>query len=84
LAWPHLLVIGIFFSTLLHVIFRRVFLTPETTLLLTSEAVWSMVGFASFAVLLTSGALYAAWQSRSTPHGSSWDDVPGEGEIGHD
>jgi cellulose synthase (UDP-forming) len=84
LAWPHLLLTAVYMSTLLQVLYARAFQIPEAALMLTSEAVWGMVAFATFAVILTSGALYSAWESRSPPGENAWDAVHCAGDIGHD
>ena len=85
LAWPHLLLTGAFLATLGKVLYTRVFQTTEGTLLLTGEAVWGMVAFATFAVVLTSGALYSAWASRSRPAENAWETIPGaEGDARHE
>jgi cellulose synthase (UDP-forming) len=84
LAWPHLLLAAVYLSTLLQVLYARAFRIPEASLMLTSEAVWGMVAFATFAVILTSGALYSAWKSRSLPGDNAWDTVASSGEIDND
>lgn len=43
--------------------------------MLSSQAVWAMLGFATFAVLLASGGIHAAWQARTPPRTVPWDDV---------
>lgn len=75
LAWPHLVVVALYTGTLAWTLYSRVARTPEGSLRLTAEAVWAMIGFASFATLLSSGAIYAAWESRRVPAGSAWDDI---------
>jgi hypothetical protein len=51
---------------------RRLRHTPEGALALSSEAVWGMMLFATLPALLSAGALFAAWQSRSTPAEPPW------------
>ena len=75
LAWPHLLVLGAYLATLARVAFVRLERTPEGALALSSEAVWGMVGFATVAAAATLGALYAAWEARTPPAGSPWDEI---------
>lgn len=75
LAWPHVVLLTLFAGTLLRVLFTRLVSTPEGTLMLTTEAEWGMVGFASMSVLMVSGALYAAWEARTPPRGFAWDNL---------
>jgi cellulose synthase (UDP-forming) len=75
LAWPHLTVAAAYVVTVLWTLYRRLVVTPEGSLFLTSEAVWGMVGFATMAVAMAGGGIYAAWESRSTPPGVPWDGV---------
>jgi cellulose synthase (UDP-forming) len=75
LAWPHLLVVCAFAVTLGRVVHDRVFRTSEGALMLTSEAVWAMIGFALVSASFATGALYAAWDSRRHPGTAAWDAV---------
>jgi cellulose synthase (UDP-forming) len=75
LAWPHLVLLALFLATVAKVAIWRLLYTPEGALVLTSEAVWGMVAFASLALTLTSGAIYAAWTSRTVPPGQPWEGV---------
>jgi hypothetical protein len=75
LAAPHLTLLGLFASTLVWTAFKRLTLVPEIDLMLTSEATWGMVAFASVAIATTSGAVYAAWSSRKVPGGQPWETI---------
>jgi cellulose synthase (UDP-forming) len=75
LAAPHLVLVGAYAVTLAWTLYRRLVLTPEGALVLSSEAVWGMVGFATVALLMTGGGIYAAWEARSLPTGKPWDIV---------
>lgn len=75
LAWPHLLLLVLFLTTVGSTLYRRLALTPEGSLMLTSEAVWGMVGFASISVLMVSGGIWAAWEARMAPERNAWEDV---------
>ncbi len=75
LAWPHLMLLALYGASLLQVVDTRITSTSEGALMLTAEAVWGMVGFASMSVFMISGALYAAWEARKPPQGFAWDDV---------
>ena len=75
LAWPHLALAAVYGITLAWTVYRRLVLTPEAALFLTSEAVWGMVAFASLAMLLASGGIRAAWEARRPPAGTPWDVV---------
>jgi hypothetical protein len=76
LAWPHLLLAAVYLLTLGYTVHGRLFRTPEAVLVLTAEAVWAMVGFATLAVILASGGIAAAWHARRPPRGGAWDAVP--------
>jgi cellulose synthase (UDP-forming) len=75
LAWPHLALLALFVGTVVQVALWRLFRTPEGSLILTAEAVWGMVSFASLAALFAAGAVYAAWTSRTVPPGQPWEAV---------
>lgn len=75
LAWPSLLLVGIYLVTLVRVVYLRMYLTSEGSLELSSEAVWGMLAFATLPVLAACGALYAAWQARTPPRGVPWESV---------
>jgi cellulose synthase (UDP-forming) len=81
LSWPHLVHVAIYAVTLARTLYWRLTRTPEGALELTSEAVWGMTAFATLSLLLASGALYAAWESRKPPEGNPWDGIDIE-EIG--
>jgi cellulose synthase (UDP-forming) len=79
LAWPHLLLVALYLSTLGRTVYDRLVRTPEARLVLTAEAVWAMVGFATVAVAMASGGIHTAWQARTPPAGAAWDDVDIQG-----
>jgi cellulose synthase (UDP-forming) len=79
LAWPHLLLAAVYVVTLAYTVYQRLLVTSEGSLMLTSEAVWGMVGFASIALVLSGGGIHAAWQARNPPAGAAWDDIDVEG-----
>ena len=76
LAWPHLVVLTVFVTTLARVVAERLLRTPQGDLLLTSEAVWAMVAFASLSSMMLAGGVRAAWQSRRPPDSPPWELVP--------
>jgi cellulose synthase (UDP-forming) len=82
LAWPHLVVVLLFATTLVATFLIRATRTPEEVIAVTSEAVWGMLGFAALSVLLLSGGIYAAWTARTPRAGAAWDaiDVANVGE----
>lgn len=73
LVWPHMIVLALYMVTLVKVLYTRLFLTPEAFLVLSTEAVWGMMGFATMTVALSSGVFYATWQARKPIPGSAWD-----------
>ncbi|MDP2955652.1 MAG: cellulose synthase catalytic subunit [Longimicrobiales bacterium] len=75
LAWPHLLLLGVYLLTLAHTLYGRLVSTPEAQLALSAEAVWAMTGFATSAVILAGGGIHAAWRARSTPPDAAWDAI---------
>jgi cellulose synthase (UDP-forming) len=75
LAWPQLLLFGVFGTTLIRIGHQRFTSTPEAAIELTSEATWGMMAFAALPVLAAAGGLYAAWESRRPAPGAPWDDV---------
>jgi cellulose synthase (UDP-forming) len=75
LAWPQLLVIGVFCTTVVRIAYTRVMITPEAALQLSSEATWGMLAFASLPVLAMIVSLHAAWEARRPAAGDPWDGV---------
>jgi len=75
LAWPQLLQLALYGVTLTWTVYQRVRRTSEGSLVLSSEAVWGMMLFATLPLLLAVGALLPAWQSRSPAPGAPWDEV---------
>jgi cellulose synthase (UDP-forming) len=75
LASPHIALVAAFVVTAVWVIVRRLTVVPEVELMLTSEAVWGMIFFASIAAMTSCGAIYAAWSSRKVPAGQPWEAI---------
>lgn len=75
LAWPHLLLLTAYLVTLVRTLHVRLYRTSEGSLMLTAEAVWAMIGFATVAAVLSTGGIAAAWQARRVPAGDAWDDI---------
>lgn len=75
LAWPQLALIAIYALTLVRVVAWRFRSEPELSLELSSEAVWGMLAFASLPVLMSFGALKAAWDARRLPADAPWDAI---------
>jgi cellulose synthase (UDP-forming) len=75
LAAPHLLLLTAYCATVGLTLHTRLLRTPEGSLMLTAEAVWGMVAFATVAAALTAGGIYAAWQARTPPEGSAWNEI---------
>jgi cellulose synthase (UDP-forming) len=76
LAWPHLLLIAAYLTTVTRVVFERIFVVSESRLELTSEATWGMVAFATIPVLTCIGVLRAAFESsRAQQPDDAWDSV---------
>ena len=75
LAWPQLVLIGLYLVTIARVFVMRTRGTTEASLELSAEAVWGMIAFATLPVIASVGAVYAAWQARRLPATAPWDDV---------
>jgi cellulose synthase (UDP-forming) len=75
LAWPQLVLFALFVVTVWRLATERLHETVEGSLQLSSEAVWGMVGFATLPVVLSVGAIFAAWRSRYPAAGNPWDAV---------
>jgi cellulose synthase (UDP-forming) len=75
LAWPHLLLAAVYMGTLAYTLHWRLYRAPEAALVLTAEAVWAMIAFATLAVVLASGGIVAAWHARTAPADAAWDVV---------
>lgn len=75
LAWPHITVLTFYIGTVSYVVYSRLLTTPEAKLLLTSEAVWGMIAFATISLAMIAGAIYAAWESTYLVRGFAWDSV---------
>lgn len=75
LAWPQLLLIGLYLATLVRVADVRMRATAEAALALSTPAIWGMIVFATLPLLASVGTLRAAWQSRRPAPGAPWDTV---------
>ncbi|MEO5509431.1 MAG: glycosyltransferase family 2 protein [Longimicrobiales bacterium] len=75
LAWPLLVLLVLYTVTVGWTIYNRLLLESAGTLVLTSQAVWGMIGFATLAAMLSVGGVYAAWQARTPGAGAAWDDI---------
>lgn len=76
LTWPHLVVVLAYMTTLSIVLYQRIFIVPEEILVLSTEAVWGMVGFATMTIIFSLGVFYAGWKARDLPPIPAWDAVP--------
>ena len=63
---------ALFVGTLIYVVIRRLYYTPEARLELTSADTWGMVLFAALAFSMTIGGLFAAYQSLRTKAEDPW------------
>jgi cellulose synthase (UDP-forming) len=75
LAWPHLSLLAVYTASVAWALRHRLLLAPEETLRLTTEAVWGMIAFATWAVVMAGGGIYAAWEATRPPTGFAWDVV---------
>ena len=75
LAWPHLVVAAVYLATLGWTLYHRLAVVPEATLVLSGEAVWGMVAFASAALVLVVGGVRGAWEARRLPAGQPWERI---------
>ena len=51
-------------------------------MMLTSEAVWGMVAFATMSAAMVSGGVLAARQSQRPPETGAWQGIPGVQPVG--
>jgi cellulose synthase (UDP-forming) len=75
LAWPQLVLIGLYVVTITRVFVMRTRGTSEGSLELSAEAVWGMIAFATVPVIASFGALFAAWQARRLPATAPWETI---------
>ena len=75
LAWPQLVLVGLYAVTVAHVVVMRAHATSEGSLELSAEAIWGMIAFATLPVFAALGALYAAWEARHPRADAPWDAV---------
>ncbi len=75
LAWPSLLLLLAYFVTLGYTLYDRLLRESAGNLMLSSQAVWGMMAFATVSAALSGGGIYAAWQARNPPTGATWDDI---------
>jgi cellulose synthase (UDP-forming) len=66
---------ALFVGTVVFVVIRRLYYTPESRLELTSADTWGMVLFAALAFSMTIGGLFAAYQSVRTKPEDPWASV---------
>ena len=75
LAWPQLVLIGLYVVTITRVFVMRTRGTSEGSLELSAEAVWGMIAFATLPVIASFGTLFAAWQARRLPAAAPWETI---------
>jgi len=75
LAWPQLVLIGLYVVTITRVVVMRTRGTSEGSLELSAEAVWGMIAFATLPVIASFGTLFAAWQARRLPAAAPWETI---------
>jgi cellulose synthase (UDP-forming) len=71
LLWHFIL----FVITLVWVLVSRRYFIAESALALSSSDIWGMMAFASLALVMVIGGLYAAWQSRHQQEVEAWKPV---------
>ena len=72
LAWPMLLLIVLYLATLARTLYRRLMEESAGSLMLTSQATWGMIAFATFAAMLCMGGVYAAWLHLPAAAWGAW------------
>jgi cellulose synthase (UDP-forming) len=75
LAWPQLLLLGVFLATVVRIVDVRIRETAEAAIALSTPAIWGMIVFASLPLLASMGTLVAAWRARRPSPGAPWDEV---------
>jgi cellulose synthase (UDP-forming) len=65
----------LFLVTLIYVLIKRFYYTPEAELSLTSSDIWGMVAFAAIAFFMSLGGTYAAYDSKKIKQEDPWASV---------
>ena len=74
-ARPLVIQLLVFIASAIYVFYKRRFLIRESEMALTSEITWGMVAFASIAIIMVIGGLYAAWESKRLKIEEPWIEV---------
>lgn len=74
-ARPLIIHIGLFFATLLFVLYNRKYLLDDVSLVMSAEQTWGMMGFAAMSVILSFMSLYAVWESQRLSIEEPWEDI---------
>jgi cellulose synthase (UDP-forming) len=74
-ARPLILHLLLFVATVIYIVYQRRFVVKETVLVKTAEQTWGMIAFATVAVLLAIGGIYAAMESKRLKAEDPWDKI---------
>lgn len=74
-ARPLFIQLGIFLISSVYVIYHRRYLMAESELGMTSEVTWGMMTFATIALVMFLGGIYAAWEARNLKSVEPWQQV---------
>jgi len=74
-AKPMIAHILLFLATIVYVIYQRKYVITETSLVMTSEQTWGMIGFASVAIFMALGSLYAVYESQGLTIEEPWNKI---------
>ncbi len=74
-AYPLVFQVTFFPLIVLYVIYERRYILPETTLVMTAEKTWGMIGFATVSFLLALGGIYAVVDSQLLKPEDPWDHI---------
>lgn len=64
-----------FWATLITLLINRRYFTPEAKIALSSGEIWGMVTFASIALFMTFGGIYAAFESSKIVAAEPWKEI---------
>lgn len=79
LAAPHLALLVLYAASVAVFVRGRFMYLSEGSLMLTAEAAWAMVGFATVAALQVGGGVYGAWEATGLPDAAPFSEVPEPG-----
>ena len=72
---PMIIHVALFVITMVSILVYRRYYMPESSLSLSAERTWGMIGFAFLAFIMSVGGIYAALEARGMKAEDPWDNV---------